>query len=273
MRKLGKFIVAILVLGGVAVANTTYQLTNPTHDLVLGAGLTVNGTAGTTSATITGQGASIDISIPDSTSTITANTTILQINGTQHVTVGTPLVIGADIHSDITHEDVNVLNVALNLNASGGTTTNDALRVETGKVDLNTTSGTTEVHGNATFDGSVTLDSGLKIQSSGGLELNTTNAHIRTTGSNVTFSTGVGTTCTCASTKCTDIAGTIVMDGVSTTCTMTFVGSYTGADDAGCVVSPVSTAAFPVFHTTATTLVWDTTLASTKYKYNCYETH
>lgn len=112
--------------------------------------------------------------------------------------------------------------------------------------------------------------SSLQIgDTTGTANTSTFGGHIIASGNSVSFSS-CGTSPACNSTVCSDFAGTFTTGSVTTTCTITFVASYGGADDAGCVIQALGVGTVPVFTTTATTLVASTILPSQKYAYICF---
>jgi hypothetical protein len=88
------------------------------------------------------------------------------------------------------------------------------------------------------------------------------NGHLRTGGTAVSL-----TNATCASSVCTDLAGTIAT--TSTSATITFANTYTGAHDATCVVMPQGTATYPTCTVSATAITCTTVLNTTNYNYIC----
>jgi hypothetical protein len=95
--------------------------------------------------------------------------------------------------------------------------------------------------------------------------------HLKTVGAGVGFSScGSAPAPVCNSTTCNDISGTFTTGGSGvTTCTITFGTTYTNADDATCIVSPMGTATQPTYTTTATTIAMSTSAPSQKYHYIC----
>jgi len=75
------------------------------------------------------------------------------------------------------------------------------------------------------------------------------------------------TNATCSSSTCNDIAGTITT--TSTTATVTFNKTYTGANDATCIILPQGTATMPVCTESATAITCTTVINATKYNYQC----
>jgi len=86
--------------------------------------------------------------------------------------------------------------------------------------------------------------------------------HLRAQGAAVTL-----TNATCSSSTCNDIAGTITT--TSTTATVTFNKTYTGANDATCIILPQGTATMPVCTESATAITCTTVINATKYNYQC----
>ncbi|HEY6037183.1 MAG TPA: hypothetical protein VIV58_23045, partial [Kofleriaceae bacterium] len=90
----------------------------------------------------------------------------------------------------------------------------------------------------------------------------TGSVHLISTGPAVSL-----TTATCSSTNCTDIAGTVTSS--STSMTITFASTYTGANDATCIILPQGTATMPVCTESATAITCTTVVNATKYNYQC----
>jgi hypothetical protein len=86
--------------------------------------------------------------------------------------------------------------------------------------------------------------------------------HIIATGPSVSL-----TNATCSSTTCTDIAGTVTSS--STTMTITFAGTYTGASDATCMIRGEGTATAPTCTESATAITCTVVANATKYPYHC----
>jgi len=121
-----------------------------------------------------------------------------------------------------------------------------------------------------TIAGAITIGNTLTangISTTGGLTASGA-SHIKSTGNAVSFST-CGTSPACNSTTCNDISGTFTTGSAATTCTITFGATYTGADDATCLMMPMGTATMPVYTVSATAITMSTSIASTKYKYIC----
>ncbi|HEY6025851.1 MAG TPA: hypothetical protein VIV09_03040 [Pseudolabrys sp.] len=86
--------------------------------------------------------------------------------------------------------------------------------------------------------------------------------HLRTQGAAVGL-----TNATCSSSTCNDIAGTVTSS--STSMTITFNKTYTGADDAGCILQAMGNTTVPTFTTSATALTATVVVNATKYHYIC----
>lgn len=71
----------------------------------------------------------------------------------------------------------------------------------------------------------------------------------------------------CSSTSCTDYAGTIQTS--STSATITFGQTYTGADDASCILQEMGGTVVPTFTTSATALTATVVVSGVKYHYIC----
>jgi hypothetical protein len=109
-------------------------------------------------------------------------------------------------------------------------------------------------------DGS-TFKAQMALDSTGNLKMLNV-GHLRAQGNAVTL-----TNATCNSTSCNDIAGTVTTS--STTMTITFASTYTGADDATCVIEPRGAATLPTCTTSATAITCTTVATATKYHYLC----
>lgn len=93
--------------------------------------------------------------------------------------------------------------------------------------------------------------------------------HIITRGTSVSFSScGTGPACNSAA-NCSDTAGTFTVGTTTTTCTISFLVSYGGADDATCVLQRIGSTVAPVYTVSATQIVATTIVASAKYHYIC----
>jgi len=97
------------------------------------------------------------------------------------------------------------------------------------------------------------------------------NGHIVTQGAAVSFSAGAGCGSgpVCNSATCNDVAGTFTTGSGTTVCTITFAGSYGGANDGTCHLFPLGTATMPVYDPQAAAIVASTILPSQKYGYQC----
>jgi hypothetical protein len=98
-----------------------------------------------------------------------------------------------------------------------------------------------------------------------------TGQHFLAASPSVAFSScGSAPAPVCNSTSCNDMAGTFTTGGSGvTTCTITFANTYTGADDASCVVQPMGSPTMPTFTTSATAITMSTSQTTTKYHYIC----
>lgn len=86
--------------------------------------------------------------------------------------------------------------------------------------------------------------------------------HIQTQGASVSL-----TNATCNSSTCNDISGTVTAS--STSMTITFASTYTGADDAGCTLQEMGGTVVPTFTTSATALTATVVVNGAKYHYIC----
>lgn len=115
---------------------------------------------------------------------------------------------------------------------------------------------TTQRNAGQTFANNVNFSGGV-VRIGGGNAV-----HLAANGSAVSL-----TNATCSSTNCTDLAGTVTTS--STTMTIAFALTYTGANDAICEVWPVGFTTVPTCTTSATAISCTTVVNASKYHYIC----
>lgn len=278
----------LVAICALASANTQWQVTDTSHDLLVGSNLVVNAT--TTTAALTNSGQSFLTGFITDTATGTQNNynpaglsgasvireapaSALTITGIASPASGQLLLVsvaGTSASVTLSNEDAGSTaanriwaqnNASLTLTGNGTNPNGEAWLW----YDSTSSRWRVVATNQVTWTSLVTLAGGMNV-TGGSLLVSGSSSHILAIGGNTPVLTSCGSTPSPTITG-TDIAGKYTTGGTATTCTITFGSTFTNPP--ACWLQPEGTATQPTFSISATAITVATDIATTTYDYGC----